>query len=160
MKYNLERIKKTLSEKKLSKGTYQDVIENCIQGKCMQEQLGISDSLMQEFYNVSLSYLEEKLYKEASDCFLFLIALNPLESNLWIKAGNASYGAHAYDEALESYSMAMFCDADDPFPHLYSSQIYLERGELEKAKECREIVLRLIEGNSRYIPLKNLLGVA
>lgn len=149
---------KKLREKKLEKMTFQDVVQKFASGQTLQDQLGITDETMQKYYEASMSYVADQQYKEASDCFLFMLALNPMESNLWIQAGKAAQCLHEYDEALQAFSMAMIFDADDPFPHLYSAEIYKQKNEIESAEKCREIAMRLIDENPGYAPLKELVA--
>lgn len=156
MNHALKKIKKAFSSKKFSNITMQTILQNMAAGKLFQEQLGISDDVMQCFFEASMHYVNNGEHQEAADCFLFMLLLNPLESTLWIKAGNAAHSLKRYDEALECYSMAMVCDADDPFPHLYTAQVYLELNELDKAEKCRTLCLRLIDENSEYSPLKQI----
>ncbi len=127
-----------------------------LEGKTFQQQLGISNDMMQEFYEAAQSYLSDGQYQEASDCFLFLLVLNPLESTLWIQSGHASRFLGDPNEALQAYSMAMFSDPDDPFPHYWAALVYIDQKQYEQARCCREICLRLIDEQSAYMPLKEL----
>lgn len=158
MPLTLEKLQSVLADEKLAKITFKRVIESFSEGKCYQEILGISDHLMQQLYDIALEYLEDRHYDEAADCFLFLIALNPFESNLWLKAGNAEHARGHFDEALEAYSMAMFCDADDPFPHFYSAKIYAEQKEKHRAHECLDICEKLIHEHHQFKPLQEMVN--
>lgn len=158
MPITLEELKSILSQEKIAQIGLKQSMQNFAEGKTIQETLGISDEHMQDFYDIALDYFDNKQYDEAADCFLFLIALNPLESNLWIRSGNAEQALHRYHEALQAYSMATFCDADDPFPHLYSAEVYIELKQFVKARQCLQICLRLIEENPRFIPLREMVN--
>jgi type III secretion system low calcium response chaperone LcrH/SycD len=147
-------VQQILTPEKLSTITFREVINHFAEGENYQNMLGITDEMMQVFYEIALQYFDNKLYAEAADCFLFLIALTPLESNLWLRAGNAEQAQEHWQEALEAYSMATFCDADDPFPHLYAAQVYKEMKELQSAQDCLTICLRLIEQSSQFKSLK------
>lgn len=154
MPNTLEEIKTVLSQEKIDRIGFYEIIENFSEGKNLQEMLGISDELMQKLYESALSYLNSGQYDEASDCFLFLAALNPLESNLWLKAGNADHALRRFSDALDSYSFAILCDADDPFPHYYSAQIFYALEEYEQAQESVEICLELIDEHPDFSPLR------
>lgn len=134
--------------------TFKEVINKVAEGENFQTLLGITDADMQEFYEASMGYFNHKQYEEAADCFLFLTALNPFESNLWIKFGNSEYALGNFQEALSAYSMAMLWDANDPFPHFYSAESYLRLGDLHHAKDCINICIRLIDEHRDYLPLR------
>ena len=157
MSITLQELKSLLSEEKISKIGMQEVIESVISGKTFQEMLDLPDDVMQTFYEIAMDYFDNFQYQEAADCLLFLIALNPLESNLWIRLGNAEQTLNHHEPALEAYSMAMLANADDPFPHYYSAEVYLELGSLSQAKNCIHVCEHLIEENEEYLPLKQLL---
>lgn len=133
------------------------LMEGLSQGKTYRQLLEISDEAMQEFYAIAQSYAENKQYEEAADCFLFLSSLEPMTSNLWLRLGNAEQGCGHYEEALDAYSMAMMCDADDPFPHLYSVEVYLELKQHDLAQECLNVSSRLIEENLDGSQIKDLI---
>jgi tetratricopeptide (TPR) repeat protein len=133
------------TEEKLSKIGFHDVIGGLAEGKTYQEIIGIPDEMMQEFYNISLDYLENQQYAEAADCFFFLSTLNPLQSNLWLKLGNAEYLQEHFEDALESYSMAALCDSDDPFVYIYMAYAYKALDQMHECKEALNIALHVID---------------
>jgi type III secretion system low calcium response chaperone LcrH/SycD len=145
---------KSFNRDQLSNLSFREIIDKIAEGEVFQNILEISDDDMQDFYKISMDYFNNKQFKEASDCFLFLTALNPFESNLWIKSGNAEYALGHFQEALSAYSMAMLWDANDPFPHFYSAEAYQMLGDLHHAKECIIICLRLIDEHTEYRPLR------
>lgn len=157
MTITLQSLQDKLSEDKLQKIHFKQVIDALVKGNTYQDLLGISDEVMQELYLIACSYLEDKYYSEAADCFLFLVALNPLEPNLWIKCGLAERQLNNEDAALEAFSMAMLCDADDPFPHLYSAEIYLGLKRFEEAQGCLNACQSLIDEHPDFAPLQKII---
>jgi type III secretion system low calcium response chaperone LcrH/SycD len=155
MALTIEELKTQISQEKLSAIDMKQILQSFAEGKCFQDLLEISDEVMQEFYTISMNYYENGDYADAADCFLFLLALNPLESNLWIKSGNAEQALHHFEEALEAYSMATLCDADDPFPLLYTAQIYIFMKHKEQAKNALNICIQLIDENPIYEPIRD-----
>lgn len=146
-----------VDEERLSKMSFKHVVAEMAKGKTYQDLLGLEDETMQQFYEIACSYMEEKHYAEAADCFLFLLALNPLETNLWIKAGRAAQELQEYEQALEAYSMAMLCDVDDIFPHLYSAQIYILLSKPTQAQDCLEVCQKLFEEYPQYESLNKII---
>jgi type III secretion system low calcium response chaperone LcrH/SycD len=154
MKLTKERFDKLSSHQELNKLSFRTLIQKMADGKNFQEIIGLDSMHMQQLYDIADNYLHNKRYDEAADCFLFLAALAPFEARLWIKSGNAAQGLHRHDEALESYSMAMYADADDPFPHFYSAQIYADLGKFIEAKKCLEISLKITDEHEAFASLK------
>lgn len=140
----------------LSSLSFKEIIDRVAEGEVFQNIFGFSDDEMQEFYKISMQYFNDKQFEEASDCFLFLTALNPSESNLWIKYGNTEHALGHFQDALLAYSQAMFWDSIDPFPHFYAAEAYQRLGDLHHAKECIYICLRLIDEHAEYAPLRQL----
>jgi len=154
----IDSLKAIFDKEKLERISFKNIIENFTEGNDFQHLLNIPDHVMQEFYECSLMYLKDHQYAEASDCFLFLCALSPFEANLWIKAGNAAHSLQRFEEALQAYSMAMICDADDPFPHLYSAEIYITRNDHHQAHAELEMCRRLILEHSENFALMDLVN--
>lgn len=147
-------LKDIFTQEKLASISFKDVIEGFVEGKTYQDLLEIPEDAMQAMFERAMRYFDEAHFDEAADCFLFLAVLNPMVSNLWIRSGNAEQALERYEEALEAYSMAMLCDADDPFPHYYSAEIYLELQCYQEAKECLSICLHLINEHEIFLSLK------
>lgn len=140
--------------KKMPLPSMNEALKGFIEGNTYQESLSIPDEAMQEYYEIACEFYDNKQFEEAGDVFFFLACLNPLQSNLWIRSGNAEEALEHYEEALEAYSMAMLTDSNDPFPHYYSAGIYLKIGSKAQAKECLDICLRLVEDQPEFQPLK------
>jgi len=149
----MSSLKNIINIGSLSQLSFKEIVDKISDGENFQDIFGISDEMMQEFYKISMDYFNNKQFQEASDCFLFLTSLNPFESNLWIKSGNAEYALGHFSEALSAYSLAMLWDANDPFPHFYSAEAYHMLNDHHLAKECLNICLRLIEEHLEYKPL-------
>lgn len=153
MTLSLAELKTVLAPERLQKISCRDVMDALVDGKTYQELLEIPDQWMQQFYDIALDYFTEKRYEEASDCFFVLATLSPLESNLWNHCGHCEQALGRNDEALEAFSMAMLCDADDPFPHFYSAEIYVDQKQLHQAKDCLHVCQMLVNEHPKFAPL-------
>lgn len=125
--------------------TLQSLITELAAGVSLQEVAHIPDAIIDRCYEIACKFLDDKRYADAADCFLVLTVLQPFVSEFWLRLGNAETGEQRLDNALDAYSMAMLYDADDPYPHLYSAQIYYHSEDYTKASQCLEICLRLID---------------
>lgn len=88
----------------------------------------------------------------------FLVLLKPTSSNLWLRLGNAEQMLEKYEEAIEAYSSAMLCDADDPFPHLYLAEVYGHLHRLLEAQECLNTCFRIVDQEPSLWGLKEVLS--
>jgi tetratricopeptide (TPR) repeat protein len=140
----------------LSKIGFETVLENLGNGNTYQEMLRIPDSVMEDFYAVAINYFDAKQYAEAADSLLFLCALNPLYSNLWLKLGNAEYALNHPENALEAYSLASLIDPNDPFPHIYTALVFQNQNKKFECQECLNISLHLIDEQPQFESMRSV----
>lgn len=133
---------------------FAEVLEKMAYGETYQDMLQISNEEMQSYYSVAIEYFKNHQYAEAADCFLFLCALNPLKSNLWLRLGNAEHSLQHDEDALEAYAMATLLDANDPFPHLYAAEIYQRQNKTHESEECLNICITLIDQEPKFESLR------
>lgn len=139
--------------KKAEALTLSSVIQKLQEGQTPQEQLGITDALLDRCYEIGCSYLDRREFSEAADIFLVVALLNPFIAEFWLRLGAAEAGCRRYEDALEAYSMAMLYDADDPFPHLYAAELYLHIERFADASKCVEIANLLIDESPEFTEL-------
>jgi type III secretion system low calcium response chaperone LcrH/SycD len=149
-----KEIEALLSKEKVQNLSFEEISCSLFAGKTYQDILGFSNEAMQACYDSACSYLHENRLEDAADCFLLLATLNPLVANIWLRLGNCCQALDQNENALEAYSMAMLADANDPFPHYYSAQIYLTLESYHEAKKCLEIVQELIKDAPEMLSLE------
>ena len=100
----------------------------------LQELFGLSDEVLNVYYNAALQMLEEKRWNDAADAFLFLSTLNPGVQSYWIGAGIAEQSQNNFGDALQYYVVAESIDPHDPVLHANAFQCNLALDDMETAK--------------------------
>ena len=129
------------------------LMDGMLKGELLQEQLGVSDELLDKCYKIGCRYLDDRKFEEAADIFVVLVSINAYVPEFWMRLGNAESGKREYDDALQAYFMAILYDADDPFPHVYAAEVYLHLKKFDEAIECLTAAKQLTEQDGN---LKNL----
>lgn len=123
----------------------------------VQEFLGISNDLLNTYYEVSNQLLAEKRFVEASDAFMFLTFLNPLYSNFWLGLGISEQSQEHYQAATLAYLNTIQTSPNNPAPYANLAQCLLALDEKEPLQMIIERGLELCAENSDYNPIKENL---
>lgn len=118
---------------------------------------GKSDLTWQEQYELGLRYLSEGNYEEAILAFTAGIEIDPKQPVLYIGRGDAYIGAGEKGEnlaaALEDYERAVVLDESNAEAWLGMADVYIRRGEYDKALEILKEAL-VKTGNNEKIARK------
>ncbi|HJY98367.1 MAG TPA: tetratricopeptide repeat protein [Patescibacteria group bacterium] len=86
------------------------------------------------------------------------VALDPINPNLRIGLGGVYYALGRYDEAIDSFKLAVLAKGDLANAHYNLAIAYREKGDNDKAISEMNVVLSLLDANSEdYTLAKNVL---
>lgn len=123
-------------------------------GNAAQQLLGISDDVLEKYYEVALHLLDQKKWDSARDAFLFLTFLNPCMHNFWMGLGIAEQWQRHYESALLAYSMAETTDPGDPAVYANEFQCNLALNAKEEASKSLKKALEICGENDDFANLK------
>lgn len=121
-----------------------------LSGKTAQEVVGFTEETMRNFYLQATLLFEKKSYKEASDVFTFLVAMNPHHYDYWLGLGASTQWLHDYETAIDAYEMAAFCDLSNPYPYFHLAKCLFSMHEREGALQAIDLTLEYSEGSHQY----------
>lgn len=122
-----------------------------------QKILGVSDEVLERYYQTAWRLLEEKNWFDAMDAFLFLNFLNPFVHAFWIGLGIAQQSQKKYSDALVAYTMAEATDPTDPVAFANAFQCGLAIGEHDFAKYSLEKAIECCADKPEFADLKQKL---
>lgn len=123
----------------------------------MQKLFGISNEVLQKYYTVAVSFLEEKRWEDARDAFLFLTFLNSGIHNIWLGLGIAEQSLNQFETAIVAYLMAEATQPTDPVPHANTYQCLMALGNKELAEESYTKALECCGEAPEHADLKQRL---
>lgn len=85
----------------------------------------------------------------ASEAYNQAIFLNPLSPTLRIKLGSIYYNLKKYDNAIDIFRLAVLAKNDYPNSHYNLAVAYKEAGQIDKAIEEMEAVIKLVKSNPK-----------
>lgn len=136
------------------KGTLKEFVRALLRKGSFQNVFGVSDQVLDTYYQTSWRLLEEKRFEEASDAFFFLVHLNPFYHSFWLGLGIAEQAKENYGDAAFAYLMAQATQKEDPIPYMNSARCFLALGEKEVAKENVEQALEYCGSDPKFSDLK------
>lgn len=119
-----------------------------------QKLLGVTDEVLDKYYQTAYTFIDEQKWPEASSAFTFLTFLNPFVHNFWICLGIAEQCQAKFQEALVAYTMAEATDPNDPTPIANSFQCAMALGEQEFATYCLNKALVCCGDKQEHAELK------
>lgn len=122
-----------------------------------QELLGVSDEVLQKYFNAARRLLDDKKWFDARDAFLFLTFLNGFVHDHWIGLGIAQQSQGRYQEALMAYIMAEATDPSDPVAPANAFQCAAALHELEYAAYSLDKAIQCCGDNPQHAQLKQRL---
>jgi type III secretion system low calcium response chaperone LcrH/SycD len=125
------------------------------EGKTAQEILEISNEAMAKFYGASYHLFEHQQYTEASNAFLFLVTLNPHNSDYWLGLGMATQLCGNYESAIDSYEMAAVYEMENPVPYFYLAKCLFAIHDRDSALQALELALEYAGDKYEYLELRN-----
>lgn len=109
------------------------------------EASGISEEAMKAFTQVALNLFENKEYEKAGQVYFFLAFLDPAEKAYPMGIATTDYFTYRYEEGIKNYQRVIEIDNQDFSCYLYMAHCYLELKEIDKALECTDQALKLLE---------------
>jgi len=124
------------------------------EGGTLQKLYGFSINVMLTFYDVSKNILYDKRNNDAINSFTFLCNLNPNITSFWISLGLAFEADQKWNEAIESYQIAIAAGPSD-----FSSYFSLIRccGLIKDYSSAKEILESASENESIKDKVKDAL---
>lgn len=114
----------------------------------LNDFFGISDSVLQVFYQIAKSFYLKKQYEESSDILYFLCILNPSEPAYWKSLGNAYFLSNEYQKALNAYFIAFNFDPEDMDLLFYAARCNEAQEDWDKAIECIDFAIENLDKNN------------
>lgn len=147
-----------IDEFKISRTNLADLFDESGQPqKNVQEVLGISDAILEKYYESASNLLSEKHWTDAVDAFLFLTFVSPFVQNFWIGLGIAEQSTSEYDKAITAYLIAEALNPENPVPVANAFQCFLALGEKNGAAQCWSKAVELCGDKAEWKELKQNL---
>lgn len=127
-------------------------------GQSLQELCGMSNKVLEAFYQTGKYIYEHQRYAEAADVFSVLTIFNSEEPVFWLGLGNSEYFCNKYEPALVAYAMVALTNPNDPFCHLYSSKCYEAIKDFDNAINALDLAIFVMGDNKEYKKLKEAAG--
>lgn len=137
----------------------EEYLENLEKGASLQQLCGMSNKVLEAFYQAAKHIYEHQHYDDAVDLFSVLTLFNPKEPVFWLGLGNSEYFCQNYEPALIAYSMAALANPTDPYSHVYSSRCYEAIKDIENAIGALELAILVIGDNPEHKKLKEFLTI-
>lgn len=123
-----------------------------------KELYGISDEVLDAYYNAALKLMYDNRWEEAVDAFTFLIYLSSTIQRFWMGLGISLQTLKKFTEALQVYQVAEVLDPLDPFVHANSFQCCMALGDVELGKEYLRLALEYCDqSRDEYSELRGQL---
>jgi type III secretion system low calcium response chaperone LcrH/SycD len=122
-----------------------------------QRVLNVSDSLLDEYYNIAKEIINEGSFKEAELAFTFLTFLNPYYQNFWLGLGIACQSQGNFENAIEAYSAAELLNPLNPNVHLNAYQCHIALENNEAAEIAFNKAISICNINKEYEDVRKML---
>lgn len=122
-----------------------------------QAVLGVSNEVLQRYYQAAIKVLEKQDWKNAVDAFLFLTYLNPLIYNFWLGLGVAQQSMGEYEAALTTYLMVEKLNPEDPVCYANAFQCCAALGDKETAANCYHKAIECCGDSKEWTDLRKNL---
>ncbi|NGX61239.1 MAG: Chaperone protein SicA [Chlamydiae bacterium] len=117
-----------------------DFIPNILlKSETFQEAFGVLNAEMEVLYKEAYDFYQEDRYHDALTVFRWLVVLNPYKYDFWMGLGAAQQLLSQSEKALHAYAAAALLDCENPDPHFYAHECYVEMGEKEEAEKALEL---------------------
>jgi type III secretion system low calcium response chaperone LcrH/SycD len=100
----------------------------------LSDELGISESSLNNFYQVGYQFFQQDKYEEARCVFQFLASLNPCSHELWIALGMSHQKLSDWFSAVYSYSMASLMNPSNPISYIHSAECFIASKDKKNAE--------------------------
>lgn len=120
-------------------------------GKKVQQILGYTDLVMEDFYKAAYHLYEQGHYEDAEDAFFFLVVLNSFHSGYWLGYGSSMQHRKDYESAISAYEMAAICEIENPIPYLQLAKCLFAIHERESALQAIDLALEYSEGREEFV---------
>lgn len=117
----------------------------------LQEMFGLTKETYDTMYKIGADFFNEEKMEEACNVFIVLTNLNNFVFEPWLGLGSCWQIKERYPEALQAFSMASLLDFQNPAPHLYSAQVYLQLGSDRLARETLDLALSKMDKDKKII---------
>lgn len=116
----------------------------------LEEILGVSKEIMGIYYECSRDILDQKMYENSGNAFLFLTMLNPYVYDYWIGLGLSEHLSGNYDIAIKAYSMAVLTNMDHPAPHFFIGQCLTAQERYHDAIAALDYTMKITVTEEKY----------
>jgi type III secretion system low calcium response chaperone LcrH/SycD len=142
-----KKIQKKLNDKEWLKKEF-------AKGRSAQDIMGFSDETMAKFYGAAYQLFEGEKYTDAADAFLFLVTLNPKNSEFWLGLGMSMQMCGKYEDAIDAYEMAAFYKLDNPIPYFYLAKCLFAMHDRDNALQALDLAVEYSSGQMEYEDLR------
>jgi tetratricopeptide (TPR) repeat protein len=121
--------------------------------KSAQELCGISWAFMNRAYLKAKYLLDEKRYEDASCLFMFLRYLNSEVFEFWLGEAIALQELAKFEEALESYTMTLLLQPDNPYCFFEMADCLYQLKEMPACVEALNLCIEYAATDPQYAEL-------
>lgn len=119
-------------------------------GQTPQDILGLTTQQMARFYGAAYNLFQKHQFEEASNAYVFLIALNSNNHDYWVGLGMSRQMLSDYEGAIDAYELAATCELDNPVPYFYLAKCLFAIHDRENALEAIELALEYSADRPTY----------
>ena len=133
---------------------FSDRLETCIQNAgSLHALIDITDSSLKSHEDSAALHFKREAYEEALIPMQLLAALQPNKQSHWLQLGAIRMKLSNFEQALQAFAMATFCEPSDPRPYFFSAFSYCKLNNFKEAELCLNHTIRL----SQNIPSNQAL---
>jgi type III secretion system low calcium response chaperone LcrH/SycD len=117
----------------------------------VQEMFGISKESYDAMYKIGSDFFTREKTEEALKIFVLLTTLNNLVFEPWLGLGSCWQMKNRFPEALQAFSMAALLKYDDPAPHLFTAEVYLQMDQKKLSEETFTLALSKMDDTQKLV---------
>jgi type III secretion system low calcium response chaperone LcrH/SycD len=125
-----------------------------LEGMTPKDAMGVSSSYMENVYAQAYRLYNTGKYTEAAHLFRILIMLNAMEPKYLLGLAACFHMLKEYYNAIQSYTMCIAIDPENPIPHYHSSDCFIQMKDYLSAMICLELVIDRVRDKPEYAKMK------
>lgn len=114
---------------------------------------------IKELYSMAYSFYNNGKFREALNCFLFLVKANADIANYWNGLAASHKMLKNYREAIGAYALAALLDTEDPQTHMHAADCFFALNEGTQALNALHVAEQLAKGQEKYHQLLSRIAV-
>lgn len=103
-------------------------------------------------YEKGVKAYREGLNDEALNFFAKLVVMEPLAADYWMGIASTLHQSLQLEKALSCYAIVALLDEEDPGPHFYAAQIFLQWKDETEFSKAIELAGARASLNAKHLP--------